>query len=377
MRASHILFMTMDKSEEEAKKLEALAHEVLAKIKAGGDFAALAKQYSEDPGTKDKGGELGWIVRGQMVPNFEQATFALEPGQVSDVVKTEYGFHIIKVHERDRAHMQTFDEVKEQIRKEIQQQKEEEQRLGKMDEAVAVARKFGADFEAAGKELGVPVETYGPFPRISPPAGLPTTPNFLSSLFSSPQGEVFTEAAGDATMLLVVTEIQPARIPELEEVRAKVTEQWTLREAGELARKRAQEIADAARQAGGDLKQAAAKFGLSTKTSEFVTRGDTIADVGSAQMLGDAFSKEPGTIGGPVSGGSDQTIYRVAAHQDADITKFYGQQDKLREQQVQAKRDEAYEIYKSMTRQRYEDAGKIKRYQPRIDALLQSLGRRT
>jgi peptidyl-prolyl cis-trans isomerase D len=377
VRASHIILMTMGKSEEEIKQVEARAQEVLAKVKAGGDFAELAKQYSEDTGNKDQGGDLRWVVRGQMVPAFEQATFALQPGQISDVVKTEYGYHVIKVHERDRAHMQTFDEVKDQIRQEIAQQKQQEQRLRKMDESVAVTRKFGADLDAAGRELGVPVETYGPFPRTNPPAGLPSTPIFISSIFTAAEGEVLSEAAQDATLLLVVTSIQPARVPELDELRADVTEQWIVGQAGELARQRAQEITDAARAADGNLKQAAAKFGLPVQTSQFITRNDTIADIGSAQMLGDAaFTKEPGTIGGPVSGGSDQAVYRVAARQEADLTAFYEQRDKLREQQVQAKRDEAYEIYKGLARRRYEDGGKITRYQPRIDALLQSLGRR-
>jgi peptidyl-prolyl cis-trans isomerase D len=377
VRASHIILMTMGKSEEEIKQVEARAQDVLAKVKAGGDFAELAKQYSEDTGNKDNGGDLGWVVRGQMVPAFEQATFALQAGQISDVVKTEYGYHVIKVHERDRAHMQTFDEVKEQIRQEIAQQKQQEQRLRKMDESVAVTRKYGADLDAAGRELGLPVETYGPFPRNNPPAGLPTTPIFISSVFTAAEGEVLSEAAQDATLLMVVTSIQPARVPELDELRSDVTEQWIVGQAGELARQRAQEIADAARAAGGSLQQVAAKFGLQTQTSQFVTRNDTIPDIGSAQMLGDiAFTKEPGTIGGPVSGGSDQAVYRVAARQEADLTAFYEQRDKLREQQVQARRDEAYEIYKGLTRQRYEDGGKITRYQPRIDALLQSLGRR-
>lgn len=377
VRASHIILMTMGKSEEEVKKVEAKANEVLQKVKAGGDFAELAKQYSEDPGNKDKGGDLGWVVRGQMVPAFEQATFALQPNQISDVVKTEYGYHIIKVHERDRAHMKSYDEVKDQIGQEIAQERQQVERMRKMDEAVAVARKFGPDVEAAGRELGLPVETYEAFTRFTPPAGLPSSPNLMTAIFSAAEGEALNEVVEDATVLLVVTAIQPARVPDLGEVRDAVTGQWILQQAGELARQRAQEIADAARAAGGDLKQTAAKYGLSIQVSEFVSRAGTIADIGSAEMLGDAaFTKEPGTIGGPVTGGSDQTVYRVVARQEADLTQFYEQRDKLREQQVQAKRDEAYEIYKGLTRQRYEDAGKITRYQPRIDALLQSLGRR-
>jgi peptidyl-prolyl cis-trans isomerase D len=186
VRASHIIFMTMAKTEDEIKQIEARANEVLAKVKAGGDFAELAKQYSEDPGTKDNGGDLGWIQRdGQMVPSFEQATFALQPGEISDLIETEYGLHIIKVHERDRAQIRMFDEVQDQIRTEIAQQRQEEQRLQKMDEAVAVARKFGTDLESAGKELGFPVESYENFNRFSPPPALAATPNLMTSIFTA------------------------------------------------------------------------------------------------------------------------------------------------------------------------------------------------
>ena len=78
----------------------AKAQEVLQRVRSGEDFAALAKQYSADPGSKEKGGELGWFGHGQMVKQFEDAAFALQPGQTSDVVETNYGFHIIQVEER-------------------------------------------------------------------------------------------------------------------------------------------------------------------------------------------------------------------------------------------------------------------------------------
>jgi peptidyl-prolyl cis-trans isomerase D len=375
--ASHILFMTMDKSEEEIQQIEAQAKEVLGKVRAGGDFAELAKQYSGDPGNKDQGGDLGWVVRGQMVPNFEQASFALQPGEVSDLVKTEYGFHIIKAHQRDRAHMQSFDEVKDQIRQEIVQERQQLDRFRKIDEAVGTARKFGADLEAAGRELGLPVETYENFTRFTMPPALPASPNLVTSVFTASQGEVLTEAAEDGTLVMVITAITPARDPDFPEVQQEVTEQWILREAGELARQRAQEITDEVRAAGGNLAQVASKHGLPGKTSSFVKRSDVIEDLGSAQMLGDeAFTKEPGTIGGPVPAGPDFAVYRIAAKQEADLTQYYEQRDALRQQLTQAKRDEMYEIYKGLTRQRYDDEGKIQRFVPRIDLFLQELRNR-
>jgi len=103
VRVRHILLQTVGKSPDEVKKIKAKAEDLLKQVKAGANFTELAKKYSEDPGSKDKGGEYGWMTRGQTVKNFETAAFSLQPGQTSDIVTTEYGFHIIQVEEKEPA----------------------------------------------------------------------------------------------------------------------------------------------------------------------------------------------------------------------------------------------------------------------------------
>src|SRR5260370_13828400 len=120
-----MLFKTVGKNDAEVTETKAKAEDVLNKAKHGAKFADLAKQYSEDT-TKDKGGDLDWIVRGQTVPEFEAAAFSLPKGAISDLVKTQYGFHIIQVIDRQTARTQTFDEVNAAIDSQLSQVKPEQ-----------------------------------------------------------------------------------------------------------------------------------------------------------------------------------------------------------------------------------------------------------
>src|ERR1700723_2536433 len=99
------------------------AEDLLKQLKAGAKFEDLARKYSEDPGSAKEGGSLGWIGKGRTVPEFEKAAFSLPKGQISDLVKSSYGFHIIRVDDRQDAHMKTLEEVKDQIEPNLKHQK--------------------------------------------------------------------------------------------------------------------------------------------------------------------------------------------------------------------------------------------------------------
>src|SRR5262249_17317388 len=141
VHAEHILFMTVGKTDAEVDEIKKKAEDVLKQVKKGAKFDDLAKKYSEDPGSKEKGGDLGWLVQGQTVPEFERAAFSMQPGQISDLVKTQYGFHIIKVMEKETAHTKPFEEVKDSIRGPLLNNKAQEEENKISDQISAQIRK--------------------------------------------------------------------------------------------------------------------------------------------------------------------------------------------------------------------------------------------
>ena len=137
----HIL-VKVDQSapEKDKKAAKKKAESILKKIKSGEDFAKLAAEVSDDPGSKQKGGELGFFPRGRMVKPFEDAAFALKPGQVSGLVTTQYGYHIIKLDERKAAGIQPFDDVKESIRQKLIQDQTKSKVAAFIEKAMKDAR---------------------------------------------------------------------------------------------------------------------------------------------------------------------------------------------------------------------------------------------
>jgi len=122
VRAAHVLILTQGKSDEEKAAAKTKIEGILKRAKAGEDFSALAKEFSEDPGSKEKGGEYTF-PRGQMVKAFEDSAFGMKDGEISDVVETEYGYHIIKKLEQLKAEKTPLDEVKDRIKQHLTQQK--------------------------------------------------------------------------------------------------------------------------------------------------------------------------------------------------------------------------------------------------------------
>lgn len=120
VRARHILVkVNRDAKEEDRKKARERIGDILKRVRAGEDFARLASEYSDDPGSKDKGGDLGFFPKGRMVPDFEKAAFSLKPGEVSDIIETPFGLHIIKVEDRKESILEPFEKVRDKVRERV------------------------------------------------------------------------------------------------------------------------------------------------------------------------------------------------------------------------------------------------------------------
>ncbi len=313
IRASHILFNIAGKDEAAVRKQ---AEEVLAQVKAGGDFAALATKFSEDEGSKVNGGDLDYFGRGRMVPEFETAAFALEPGQVTDLVRSQFGFHIIKVVDKRPGTTRSFDEVRPLIEEQLKRERADQQIATR---ATDLADRIDdpADLDTVARETGFPVTESGFFERDDPVPGLGVAPQVAIAAFQLADG-----AASDAItsprgpVFIAVTGKKDPYVPQLEEVRERVREDVIRARATELSRQRAAEIGASLRGAA-NFAAAAKAQGLEAKDTELIPRESPLPDVGvSPEVDKVVFALAPGSVSAPITT-SDATVIARVVERDA------------------------------------------------------------
>lgn len=362
VHVAHILFKTVGKTDAEIAEIQKTAEMVDQKAKHGGDFAAFAKQYSDDT-TKDQGGDLGWIVRGQTVPEFEQAAFSLPVGSISDLVRTQYGFHIIHVIERQMARTQTFDEVKADIAAALQTEK---------TQALAdqLSSEIAEDIRRSGRvPLTDIAKKYGLTVQESQPLG----PNDTLPGINSPeaQQEILQERADDVSapihtdtgyVILSVKQIQPAHPATLAEMHDTVLQDYRHDKAVDQAKQLAADIAQRSK-AGQTLDAIAKSDDLQAKTSDAFARDGEIPDAGSAKQLAAAFDLPVNQTGDPIFLGANWVVYRVVEHDVPTQDEFTQQEQSITQDLLQSKREAAYDAFRDALEQRLEQEGKIK-YMP-------------
>jgi peptidyl-prolyl cis-trans isomerase D len=329
VRASHILLKTEGKDEATVKKL---AEDVLKQVKADGDFAELAKKYSEDEGSKANGGDLDYFGRGRMVPEFEQAAFTLAPGQLSDLVKTQYGFHIIKVVDKKAGSSRSLDEVRAEITDQLQFQKAQQASQAQA-QALAGKLKTPDDLARVAKENGYAVQESDFFTREEPVPSLGGAPQVAQQAFQLKDREV-SEAIPSprGPVFMTVSDKKDPYVPKLDEVKDKVREDAIRARATELSRQRANEIAAALRGAK-DFAAAAKAQNLEAKSTELVARESPLPDVGvSAEVDKVAFALPVGGVSEPIVTNNATVIVRVAERDEVTDDEFAQGKDEFRGQ---------------------------------------------
>jgi peptidyl-prolyl cis-trans isomerase D len=345
VRARHILFRLAEGAgADEEKKIRERAQFVLGKAKAGADFSTLAREFSQDA-SGAAGGDLGWFSVGQMTPEFEKAAFALAAGRVSDLVRTPYGLHIIKVEEKRDAGTPTFEQARAEVarkRAAAAARAAVAARVEQINDALATS-----EFEAVAAKFGLSVRTTDFVPREGPIPGPASRPEAVESLFALGEGELSElMRQGDDYWVYKVVAKRSAAVPAFEEARADVERELQLEQARTRAlgegRVRLEEL-----RRGESLQSVAAKARAEVKETAYFTQRDFVAEAGiKAELLQGAFAQGIGSFGGPVAAPDGRVVlYRVEGKLPAAPEAFVAEKGAVIARLRSAKRDQYFEAW--------------------------------
>jgi peptidyl-prolyl cis-trans isomerase D len=355
--ASHILVKVKASPEAEGHadaEARKIAEGLLAQVKAGGELAALARKSSEDKGSATGGGDLGCFGRGHMVAAFENAAFSLKPGEVSELVKTDFGYHIIKIGSRREETIPALSQVKDRIRQTLLSQRARALVEEKMA-AVSAALRRGRGLEEAGREQGLAVKKSEPFARgEAAPAPL-SSPQLAARVFELKAGQAEPEPFSIPTgyVFVALAEVRAPRVPDLKEAQARVKADLVEEKALQAARSKAAEVKTRAEKEG--LEKAASALGLVRKeTAGLVGRGQPLGDMGAGAALeAAAFSLPQGSLSDPVRTSNGYAVLRVLEKKPFDPAAYEGQKATIVASLKDQRRQQLFRAYLAQARQRY------------------------
>jgi peptidyl-prolyl cis-trans isomerase D len=360
VHVEQILFKTIGKTDAEVAEIRKKAEDVLNQAKHGANFEDLAKKYSEDESSKDKGGDIGWIVQGQTVAEFEKAAFGLPKGGISDLVKTQYGFQILKVLDHETAHTKSFDEVRSSILPLVLDDTVNTESNTLVDEvASAVRQSTHQPIDAIAKKFNLELGDVSPVSATEPLGDLGNSDDLHSTLFELGVGELSQPIHIERGFVIITpTQIIKQHQGTLPEVHDRVLSDYQQEKSAELAQQKAADLSKRA-QSGEAFDKAAKDLGLDVKTSDPFAMTGSIPDVGTGQQLSAAFQMSVGQVSAPDQTGANWLVYRVATHQAADPTELAKQKSDIEQQILQTKQTNAFAAFKSALEDRLTKQGRI------------------
>jgi peptidyl-prolyl cis-trans isomerase D len=335
--ASHILIkVDPDKGPAADAAAKQKAEALFARASKGEDFAKLANENTDDPSGKGSGGQLAPFGRGQMVPEFEQAAFDMKPGEIRGPIKTQFGYHIIKVLSKLPAHIRSFEEVKGQILAELSETRSQAETDRVARELADKVKRLKNPTDDELRKLQSDVVTYNETPwaaKGDPIPGIGANARFSEEVWSLKLGQIsttpITTTRGPA--FVKPTEERPAGVPPLDEIKARVTADFQAdrrdREAIGKLQPVVQELSS-----GTTLAAVAARYETEVKTTPDFSPGGPIPEIGNAPELSAAiFQTDRGQVGPPVPAAGGFVLFRVVNRVSADTKTFETQKPEILE----------------------------------------------
>jgi peptidyl-prolyl cis-trans isomerase D len=340
---------------------KAKAQSVLDQLKKdnGKNFAELAKKYSDDPGSKDEGGELGWLKQGVTVPAFNQAIFSLPVGQISNLVHTQYGFHIIQVEDKHTAHTQPLSDVRAQILSTLTQQKENDAAASYAQQLAKEAAANGLQKTAAAHHLSVTsadaVQQGANLPNLSDSSKL-VTAAFQAKQGAAPQ----VASTGDGFAVFQVTKITPAHAPTFDAYKSQILSDYRDDQLPALLARKTNELAERAKNLN-DLSKAAKLMNATVMTSGLVGRTDQVPEIGELEQVAPSlFTLQVGQLSKAINTGRSGVVAQITARQEPDAAEIAAHFEQTREQLLDQQRNQMFEVFLSDLLEKYQKEGRIR-----------------
>lgn len=374
VRGRHILLKTTGKSKEEVAKIQAKAEGLLKQVKGGADFAEIAKKNSEDEGSAVRGGDLGWFERGQMVKPFEQAAFSLKPNEISNLVTTEYGFHIVQVQEKQEAHMQSFDEVKGMLADELRRQMVNEKVQTSIDQARTAILKTPQQILQIAQQFNlvmIPVEKAGPDDTLP---GIGSVKEFSIAVAGTKKGDAspVQNLPGNRLAFAYVSDVFPSRPAEFEEAEPSIRDKFLNQRAQKLAADKLAQASQEVKAGEKDLGKLAKALGLEIRTSNMFGRSEPVEGLGTGSQVEEAFARPVGTVVGPLSIAGQQVILKVVDKQEADMSKLAAERDGIITGLKQKRSTERKDLLFDSIMSRLIKEGKVKKHEDVIRRVVEA-----
>jgi len=357
-RSRHILIKVAtgaDAKTDAAAKAKAMG--LLKQIQGGANFADLAKKNSDDPGSKDKGGELGFARRGMMVPEFDNALFTQKIGD-TQIVKSQFGYHIVQVEERQAAHAQSLSEVLPTIQATLTRQRAAAAEENFAQALTSEAIKTGLEKTAAAHHLEVATTPLVGVQGVI--AALPDSSQMIGKAFESKQGDPPQYAStGEGFAIFQVTGVAPAHTPEFADWKSHVADDYINDQLPSLLAQKTEELAAKAKSSN-NLAKAAKEVGATMKTSDLVNESGQVPDFGQVgQVAPQLFDLAVGNISGPINAQRTGVVAKILDKQEPTPDEIANNLNQTREGILERRRSDSFNVFLSTVLDDYKKHSRI------------------